>query len=332
MAPPAFWSAMRAQTPRVRLVRNVANLGLVGSLNRGFEMARGRYIARMDADDVSDSKRFAEQVAHLDASPGCVVVGTGWRNVDDDGRVLGDTLPPVSNTEIQAYLLRGSPVCHSVAMIRADVLRAAGLEYRKDVPHAEDYDLWVRLLTHGKGYNIPKNLLRVRRLRQGVSISRRKEQLESHCRITFEAIRSRLPEYEISTTMASAIVGQFGNIPELLTEAGQSSSSVLERFDELLRLFLRRYGVASESSHCLGRTYLTMAMSEYNMGHYAGARRWLYRSMRAWPALFLRPLRVVGWENLTRGLRIFAGSHDAAPWSAEARVEGSTLKSLLILQ
>ena len=74
--------------PRIRIVDNPSNVGLTRSLNRGLALARGRFVARQDADDLSLPTRLAEQLAFMRANPGVALVGTQARVMDARGRVL----------------------------------------------------------------------------------------------------------------------------------------------------------------------------------------------------------------------------------------------------
>jgi len=98
--------------PRVRLVSR-ANRGLVASLNEGIALARGRYIARMDADDIALPQRLRLQAAYLDQHPSCVCVGSDVELMDDAGRKLVVLQQLQQDVDIQAQALRGhTTICH----------------------------------------------------------------------------------------------------------------------------------------------------------------------------------------------------------------------------
>src|SRR5205823_3104415 len=78
--------------PRIRLYVE-PHRGLVPALNRGLSLARGRYIAHMDADDLADVRQLAQQVAFLDAHPAVVLVGCRIRYTDEDGQDLYEHVP-----------------------------------------------------------------------------------------------------------------------------------------------------------------------------------------------------------------------------------------------
>jgi len=131
--------------PRIVLLRNETNLGVARSLNRGLEMARGEYLARMDADDRCAPERLEKQVAYLQAHPELAAVGTWARLIDAEGRATGkEYLTPCEPAEIRREAIRriGIPA-HATAMIRTAALRRLG-GYRP-WRYVEDYDLWLRL-------------------------------------------------------------------------------------------------------------------------------------------------------------------------------------------
>ena len=138
---------------RIRYIRNDTNLGIQKSLNRGIDEAKGKYIARIDDDDVwSDMTKLEKQVVFLDANPDYVLVGTGTVLVDEEGKEISRYMLPTTDQSIRAKLLRKNCFVHSSVMFRN-----IGIRYSEDVQvcHAEDYDLWLRLGTQGKVANLP---------------------------------------------------------------------------------------------------------------------------------------------------------------------------------
>lgn len=157
---------------RVRVLRR-PHEGLSPSLNAGIAAARGEFLARMDADDVSVPGRLEKQIAYLDAHPACVAAGAWIEVVDEDGRPLGTKTYVTTHAEISAALLRGiSPIAHPTAVVRAGALRAAGGYDARRYP-SEDLDLWFRLAERGELANVGEALLRHRRHRAAVGVRER---------------------------------------------------------------------------------------------------------------------------------------------------------------
>ena len=135
--------------PRVRLLRNEHNIGQVPSLNKGLALARGRLIARMDADDICLPQRFERQVTRLESSAGLAVVGTWMYGINVNGRanaLFGERVDDFGSY-VGLLSMAVSPICHPSAMFRRDVVRALG-GYDASFAPAEDVNLWIRLALH----------------------------------------------------------------------------------------------------------------------------------------------------------------------------------------
>ena len=163
--------------PRIRILDNEKNLGLAHTLNRGIASARGKYIARMDCDDIALPSRLGKQVSYMDAHPGVGVCGSWIRVINTlQNRVWA---PPVDSESIKCKLLFGSPFAHSSVMIRRDAFLNLGLKYDPLYPHAEDYQLWVNAAVCLSLANIPEILLFYRNHRNQVGRVHQQEQLSS---------------------------------------------------------------------------------------------------------------------------------------------------------
>lgn len=156
-------SARAAADPRLRPVRNETNLGLTRSLNRGLALAQGRYLARQDVDDVSLPDRLRSQAELLEAQPEVALVGAWATRIDAAGRVLPVLgWQPCADRVIRAKMLLSNAFFHASVMVRRQTLSDHGLAYDPELPFAQDYDLWSRLLAHGQGANLPRPLIQFR--------------------------------------------------------------------------------------------------------------------------------------------------------------------------
>ena len=158
----AILRELAARDTRIVLVER-PNDGLISALNAGIESARADLIARMDADDVAMPERFALQHARMVQEPELAVLGSFIRVMDKVGDIirLGEyPLTPKAAARHVEY--NGCPVAHPAVMMRRDaVLKAGG--YRKTFCHAEDYDLWLRMIESGYAIaNLPQLLLNYR--------------------------------------------------------------------------------------------------------------------------------------------------------------------------
>ncbi len=148
--------------PRIRALREERpGVGLSAALRRACAGARGIYIARMDADDVSLPDRLDRQVRFLEVHPEVAVVGSAMRCMNGS-RLLADVLRyPEEAADIGATLPRVNCIAHPTVMMRREVYAAVG-GYRRPFLHAEDYDLWLRIAERHDLRNLPDPLLHYR--------------------------------------------------------------------------------------------------------------------------------------------------------------------------
>lgn len=153
---------------RVVLLKNKKNVGLARSLNRGIAVANGSYIARMDADDISEKNRFCLQIEAMEKGD-YDLVGTGKKDIDENGKVISAYSSCVTEDKrIKSVLPYTSCFVHPSVLMRTDVVKR-NKGYR-NFRQSQDYDLWLRLLSDGcKFYNIDKPLIRYRIRTGGIS-------------------------------------------------------------------------------------------------------------------------------------------------------------------
>lgn len=153
--------ALAEEDARIRVIRNHRNVGLAQTLDRCAGVAKGKYFARMDGDDVSLPQRLAKLVAALDANPEFAVVSSWMTQFDEHGD-WGEvrTKPRPTNEDFVA----GTPFCHAPCMMRRDAFEKVG-GYGTDpwIIRAEDYNLWFKFYAIGlHGLNLQEPLYRVR--------------------------------------------------------------------------------------------------------------------------------------------------------------------------
>ncbi len=161
--------AFQSHDPRIHVVHQ-QNMGLVHALNRGCALARGKYIARMDADDVALPDRLASEVNFLESHPGVVLVGGAVDFIDARGNMLRTARYPAADKTIRRALLDSSVFWHPTVLFSRKAFISLG-GYRS-VPDAEDYDLWLRMAEVGELANLAQVLLRYRVHAQQVSVLR----------------------------------------------------------------------------------------------------------------------------------------------------------------
>ena len=144
---------------RLQIVRLPVNHGLAGALNHGIALARGRYIARQDQDDISNRTRLAKQVAFMETCPECALLGTRaeiWVGNTPTNRAHDH---PTDNATLQFDLLFDNPFVHSSVLIRRSALDVVG-DYTTDRGRQppEDYELWSRIARRFTVANLPERL------------------------------------------------------------------------------------------------------------------------------------------------------------------------------
>lgn len=173
------------------------NTGIVGALNDGLARARGEYIARMDADDVSLPDRFERQIDYMSSHPNCVLLGTGHVIMDAEGNDLCIQRTELQHDRIVDRQMRGigGAILHPTTFMRRNAVEQVG-GYRLKYQWVEDLDLFLRLADLGEVRNLAEPLLRYRRHPSTVCSQRRVEQFRLIKLIVSEAFErqgKRLP-------------------------------------------------------------------------------------------------------------------------------------------
>jgi len=161
---------------RIKIITNPQNIGLTKSLNRAIKLAKGEYIARMDADDIAAPKRLEKQIEFMKRNPEFGLVGTAYYEMNSKGNIVGEKYFPASDEEIRKNLIKYNPFFHSSVVIRKKVFDKVGL-YNENIPKAQDYDLWFRIAQNYKIANLP-SLLMMRRYSKEKTIVGENEQLK----------------------------------------------------------------------------------------------------------------------------------------------------------
>lgn len=239
----------RYDDPRIVRYRGERNQGLANVLNVGMDMARGRYIARMDSDDISLPERFETQVNYLETHPDIDLCSCGMKLFGArDGSWVRDSDPEM----VKITALFFSPILHASSVWRRDSFERFGLRFRQEMVPAEDYDLWCRALVKGlRMVNLPECLYLYRiRPDQATENTERTSNKEIEVRRDF--LRSVYPSLEESDIDAFAKLSSTVDPDELkalslrlLATNGQSAFFDQDKLGE--RLEKRRQALASQS-------------------------------------------------------------------------------------
>ncbi|QPK65310.1 glycosyltransferase [Methylomonas sp. LL1] len=146
---------------RIRVVRNNTNMGRPYTRNLGIELAKGEFLAVLDADDIAMPERISRQVEFLDQHPDIVAVGTSAYYIDnfEKNEILCEVI--TDSDDISTRIFQTNCFIHSSAMFRKNILVDIG-GYNLEYPQAQDYELFLRLCEHYKLTNINKPLVKYR--------------------------------------------------------------------------------------------------------------------------------------------------------------------------
>lgn len=163
---------------RIIYIKNEVNKRLIKTLNLGLSVAKGKYIARMDADDIAIPNRFEMQVSFLNTNQDYVLVGTSVNQIEENDVFIKRLNYFQKHEELVFSLVFFSPFVHPSVMIRKSTLDTHSLQFDENFLHAEDYELWTRLVRFGKVANINEPLLEYRVHQNQISSIYTSEQLK----------------------------------------------------------------------------------------------------------------------------------------------------------
>ncbi|MBU1160254.1 MAG: glycosyltransferase [Patescibacteria group bacterium] len=175
---------------RIKIINNEKNLGIVKTLNRGLKLASGKYIARMDADDISMPERFEKQIEFLEKNTDIVLVGTAFNVINENGKLIEKRILPTSPEEIKKKLIKANILCHPSVMFIKKICSQIGL-YDENWQYVEDYDFYFRVANKFKMANLKQVLFSWRVNMSGTCTTRTKIQKEKALKLQLRAISDR---------------------------------------------------------------------------------------------------------------------------------------------
>ena len=216
---------------RIVLLRNERNLGLTASLNRGLRAARGEWIARQDADDISDPSRLAREIDYFSCHPDTVLVGTHARLIDTQGRALGELRVPVDPTGILWAQMFDNGFIHSAVMFRRAVALDEFGGYDESFRISQDYALWSRMMRRHPVANLDETLLSLRVHPSSLMRGSRAETDDESRRVIRENILATVGD-----------PGDMENALDLITQfRWRVEPEQMEKFHALFARFLARF-------------------------------------------------------------------------------------------
>jgi len=171
---------------RFFLIKNKKNLGLTKSLNLAIEKARGKYMARIDADDFWEKEKLEKQITFLESHPEVGILGCNFANVYKNGKKKYFTTDETDAT-IRKNIFKKNPFSHSCVVARLDLMRKVG-GYDDAVRYGQDYELWLRCLSFTKLHNL-QEFLCTRIIGTGDSLKKQKQQMLQNMKTKLKYIR-----------------------------------------------------------------------------------------------------------------------------------------------
>jgi len=158
------------QDDRIRLINNLGNLGIIDSVNNGLTQCKGKYICRLDADDICHKDRLKLQFRFMEKNPEYVACGTHYRKLINGKATFSSRhYFHVPDEKIRVLMLRNSPIGNPTSIIRRSVIVENNLKYEPEFEFCEDYAFWFRIMQYGKLHILNRPLLYYRRHRDQIS-------------------------------------------------------------------------------------------------------------------------------------------------------------------
>lgn len=170
--------------PRITIIRNEQNVGITKSLNRALKVAKGEFVARMDADDICLAQRFQKQVEFLNQNSDVIVCGV-WVELFGEGvkylkeKYSKKSLPERELLQINLLFGNHTNIIHPTAMFNHKLLQKNGIEYNEKYIYAQDFRMWVECSKYGECANVPEILFKYRIHNKAVSSD--KKTIQNEC-------------------------------------------------------------------------------------------------------------------------------------------------------
>jgi glycosyltransferase involved in cell wall biosynthesis len=166
---------------RIKYFKNPANLGIVASLNKGIELAKARYLARMDADDISLPERFEKQLHFMESNPEIAACGSQAYYINIKGIKTGQSSLPINDNDIKAQLFFRNTFIHPTTFFKTKVVKE--IRYNPDYHYAEDYYLLAQISREYSIGNLNDPLLLYRVHDGNTTATKRNEMKMAHLKV-----------------------------------------------------------------------------------------------------------------------------------------------------
>lgn len=213
---------------RIRLIRNPENVGITKSLNIGLRAAQGKYIARMDSDDISLPGRLEKQYAFMESRPDAIACGTGYELIGVVHGTRPGKIIKMKDYRVKMLFAYPGPI-HPTAFIDREKLMKHKVWYDENLPYAQDYGLWAEISRYGKVCVLPDILLQHRIHSNQVSKQHRERQIQCD-----KAVQKKLLEELIGSITASELDAHYFHSTGYYREA-KISPEIAAWYERLIR-------------------------------------------------------------------------------------------------
>lgn len=160
---------------RICYIKNNKNIWLTKSLNRWLSLAKWKYIARIDDDDLWNRKKLKNQVDFLEENDDCWIIWTNFRYIDKNWKIIWNRVRYETDDKIKATILRVNPFVHASVLFRKNLLEKVW-NYNEKCLVWQDYDLWLRIWEYSRMHNLQQILTSIRLTNNSISSKNVKKQ------------------------------------------------------------------------------------------------------------------------------------------------------------
>lgn len=267
--------------PRIQIHHHEQNMGISGARNTGVKLAQGKYIAWMDADDISMPDRIEKELTFFENNPTVGVVSSCVNLIDKQGKNIGEVKMPLTQIPISWALCFYDPIINPAVMINRDLYARVG-EYRNLVENKgdyfpEDYDLWVRLINETHFSNLCDPLVKLRKHEQNITKTRLQSTIKNSVRICGWYLQSlNTPSLKSSDA-------------ELIWNPATPSTLLptVKVLNRIYRFFIAKEGITTEEKELIQIDYIYRLRIKVNQVPVSIPKLIGYSLMRSYQVLFL---------------------------------------------